>query len=128
MTWTLWLLFVCTLPLPYFMIETGRVPALQLFLLAALTAPLVVTDPSFTTRFVAGLFVGQSLLYGALLYGAARLAARAIQHTVGPRLGVLVIAVLAIAVGGAGVLLELYRAPLSHGPGRTTLVGVFCLL
>ena len=69
MTWLLWLVFIFTLPLPYFMIEAGRMPAAQLMLFAALTAPLAITDPGFTTRFVAALFVAQALLYCGLLYG-----------------------------------------------------------
>src|SRR6185369_12964059 len=70
--WALFAVAICTVPLPYFMIETGRVPALQLFVFAAVTAPLVVSDPGFTTRFVASLFLSQSLGYGALLYLLAR--------------------------------------------------------
>ena len=120
MTWILWLVLVCTVPLPYFMIERGRVPAAQLFLFAALTAPLTVTDPGFTTRLVAALFVAQSLVYGTLLYGLARAVA---AHTPPSRralaLAALTALLLAMALG------DVYRAPLSHGPGATNIIGVF---
>jgi hypothetical protein len=125
LTLTLWLLFLCTLPLPYFMIETGRVPAVLLMVLAVLTAPLAFTDPGLTTRVVAGLFALQSLLYGALLFVAARWAARRLEHALPPRRRVLAVAVLVLVLAGGGVAFDLYRSPLSHGPGRTNLLGVF---
>jgi hypothetical protein len=124
MTWLLWPALVATLPLPYFMIESGRVPAAQLFLLAAVTAPLMVTDPSFTTRFVATFFVAQSLLYAVLLYLLARLGAGLIERRVPRRRRGLVLAAIA-ALLVAMALSDVYRAPLSHGPGPTNLIGVF---
>jgi hypothetical protein len=120
MTWILWLALVCCLPLPYFMIESGRVPAAQLFLFAALTTPLAITDPGFTTRFVAALFVVQSLLFGALLYLLARTAAR--RAPVARRA---LFPAAALALLAAAAMLPVYRAPLSHGPGPTNIVGVF---
>ena len=119
--WGLWAVLCCTVPLPYFMIETGRVPAAQLFVFAAVTAPLVVTDPGFTTRFIAALFIAQALGYGALLYLFARTASRRIP-TPGRRAAALAGAVV---VFGMIALLKVYRAPLSHGPGATNLIGVF---
>jgi len=121
--WALFAVAICTVPLPYFMIETGRVPALQLFVFAAVTAPLVVSDPGFTTRFVASLFLSQSLGYGALLYLLARSASRRIRT---PRLRLVMLAG-AFAVLATVALLKVYRAPLSHGPGTTNLLGVFRL-
>lgn len=124
MTWLLWVALVATLPLPYFMIESGRVPAAQLFLLAAVTTPLAITDPSFTTRFAATFFVAQSLLYGILLYVLARLGAGLIVQRVAPRWHGLALAVIAVLLT-VMALSDVYHAPLSHGPGRTNLVGVF---
>jgi hypothetical protein len=124
LTWTLWLLAVATVPLPYFMIDSGRVPAAQLFLLAAVTTPLMVTDPSYTTRFIASLFIAQSLLSALALYLLARLAAGAIARWTEPRQRGLAVAVIAVALI-ALALCSVYRAPLSHGPGATNLLGVF---
>lgn len=120
MTWTLWLALVCSLPLPYFMIESGRVPAAQLFLFAAVTTPLAITDPGFTTRFIAALFIVQSLLYGTLLYLVARTAARRVPP---PRRALFT--GVALALLAVVAMLEVYRAPLSHGPSATNIVGVF---
>lgn len=120
MKWLLWVLLVCAVPLPYFMIESGRIPALQLFIFAALTTPLMVTDPGFTTRFVAALFLAQSLFYGAALY----VVARAMSRRARPGGRALLVAVLA-GLLTVIALLDVYRAPLSHGPGPTNLIGVF---
>jgi|SRR5262245_64942904 len=124
LTLALWLILVATLPLPYFMIDSGRVPAAELFLLAAVTTPLVISDPSVTTKFVATLFIVQSLLYALLLYLLARLGAGQIERRTPRRLHGIVLAALAVLLVGVG-LFEVYRAPLSHGPGPTNLVGVF---
>lgn len=119
--WALFAVAVCTVPLPYFMIETGRVPALQLFVFAAVTAPLVISDPGFTTRFIAALFLSQSIGYGALLYLVARSASRRIKA---PGLRAVTLAGV-VAVLATVAALAVYRAPLSHGPGPTNLLGVF---
>lgn len=119
-TWFLWLVLVLLLPLPYFMIDSGRIPAAQLFMYAALTAPLTFTDPGFTTRFIAGLFLSQALMYGALLYVGSQ---RVSQRVPAARR---VLVVLGIAVLlGAFSLLNVYRAPLSYGPGPTNIVGIY---
>lgn len=120
MRWLLWLVLICAVPLPYFMIESGRVPAAQLFIFAIVTAPLLISDPGFTTGFVAALFISQSLLYGAALYLVARGAARRARP--GGRVLVVVVVTAVLAVVA---LCNVYRAPLSHGPGPTNLIGVF---
>jgi hypothetical protein len=121
-TWSLWLVLICTVPVPYFMIETGRVPALQLFVFAAVTLPLVVTDPGFTTNLVAALFATQALLYGIVLYVGARWIAGWTAARVSPRGRILFVAAVALVLGALG-LANIYRAPLSHGPGATNIVG-----
>jgi len=119
-TWFLWLVLVTLLPLPYFMIETGRIPAAQLFMYAALTAPLTFSDPGFTTRLIAGLFLSQALMYGALLYVGSRRVSRRVPAA---RRALAVLAIAALL--GVLSLFNVYRAPLSHGPGTTNIVGVY---
>ena len=118
--WSLWGLFCLTLPLPYFMIETGRIPAVSLFVFAVLTVPVAVTDPSLTTRVIGGLFAAQTLLYGGGLYIAARLVGARIPA----RRRLLVLVALAIALTMLA-LCRVYIAPLSHGPGRTNWLGLW---
>ena len=118
--WSLWLILCLALPLPYFMIETGRVPLVSLVVFSALMVPLAFTDPSFTTRFIAALFAAQTLLYGGALVVVARVVGNRLPP---PRR-------LAMVVGIAAALLLLalspvYVAPLSHGPGATNWFGLW---
>ncbi len=118
--WLLFALFAALLPLPYYMIEAGRIPAVQLAVFTAFTAPLVWTDPSLTTRTIALLFAVQTLLYGALLYIGARAIARRIAP--GRRAALFVGVAVALA---ALALLDVYHAPLSHGPSATNWFGIW---
>ena len=118
--WSLWAIFCLILPLPYFMIESGRIPVVSLFIFALLTVPIAFTDPSLTTRVIGGLFAAQTLIYGGGLYLAARLLAARIPPT----------RRLAMVIGIAVALLLLmlcpvYVAPLSHGPGTTDWLGLW---
>lgn len=99
-------------------------PAAQLFVFATVTTPLLLTDPSFTAGFVAALFVVQSLLYGGLLYVVARGGARRLARRAPPRRRALLLVAIA-ALLGVLAMANVYRAPLSHGGGATTIVGVF---
>lgn len=118
--WSLWGLLALALPLPAFMIETGRVPLASLAVFSALTVPIAFTDPSFNTRFMAGMFALQTLLYGGALAVVARLLAQRLPPT----------RRLAMVTGIAAALLLLalspiYVAPLSHGPGATNWLGLW---
>jgi len=118
--WSLWAIFCLTLPLPYFMIEAGRIPWVSLFVFALLTVPVAFTDPSLTTRVIGGLFAVQTLLYGGGLYVAVRL--------LGARIPPARRAAMIVGIAVALVLLSLttvYVAPLSHGPGRTNWLGLW---
>ena len=118
--WTLWAAFVLFLPLPYFMIERGRVPAAQLFMFAAITAPLLYTDFGFTMQFIAGLFLAQSLLYGLLLWLLAAFVVRLLPAARQTAIAVALIAALAVLA-----LAPVYQAPLSHGPLPTNWFGLW---
>lgn len=113
--WVLWIGFVLFLPLPYNGIQSGRIPAVQLFLFTGLVGPLMVTDLGLTSGVLGTLFTAQSLLYGIGLWYAARWISRRVPP---PRRT----AVL-LATGGALLaitLLPVYVAPLSAGPEATT--------
>jgi len=118
--WLLWAIFCLTLPLPYFMIETGRIPLVSLLIFAGLTAPLAFTDPSLTTRVIAVLFAVQTLVYGGVLC----LAARMLGARIPARRRVPVVVVVAFALALVA-LRAVYIAPLSHGPGPTNWFGLW---
>ncbi len=118
--WSLWVIFCLALPLPYFMIESGRVPLVSLLIFAGLTVPLAFTDPGLTTRVIGGLFASQTLLYGAGLFLVARWIGRRIPPP--RRAAVVVVVAVALAlIAQRGV----YVAPLSHGPGATNWLGLW---
>lgn len=118
--WSLWALFCLTLPLPYFMIESGRIPAVSLVVFALLTVPLAFSDPSLTTRVIGGLFAAQALLSLGVLYLAARLlAARLPPARRLAMVGGIAVALVLLA------LWDVYVAPLSHGPGATNWLGLW---
>lgn len=118
--WSWWAILAVTLPLPYFMIESGRVPLISLLVFAVLTVPLAFTDPSLTTRVIGGLFAAQTLLYGWLLFVAARQVSRRLppSRRVAMTVGIAVALVLL-------ALCDVYVAPLSHGPGATNWFGLW---
>ena len=118
--WSLWGLFCLTLPLPYFMIEVGRVPLASLAVFSALTVPIVWTDPSFNVGFIAAIFALQTLLYGGALAVVARLIGRRLPP---PRRRAMVTGIAAALVLLA--LSPVYVAPLSHGPGATNWLGLW---
>jgi hypothetical protein len=118
--WWLWFGAALTLPLPYYMIEGGRIPYVQLVLFSLLTVPLAFTDPGLTTRVVALLFAAQTLFYGALLYWLARLTARRIPISRrGLVLGGIAVALIVLAAS------NVYVAPLSHGSRPTNWRGLW---
>lgn len=121
--WLLWLTLLFTVPVPYFMIEAGRVPAAELIVFAALTSAVALTDPDFASRLIAVVFVVQAGFYAALLYAAARLAAR--------RLGRLAPGTRRLAVGLAAAaclaasLFPIYRTPLARSGLKANLLAVY---
>lgn len=118
--WLLWIGLVLTLPLPYFAIESGRIPAVQLFLFAALVGPVMVTDLSLTTGVLGSLFATQSVFYGVALWFVAGWVSDRIPPTrrgaalVGVTVGLLLLAALPV-----------YVAPLSYGIGSTNWRGLW---
>ena len=106
--------------MPYFAIESGRIPAVQLFLFAALTVPLLVTDLGITTGVLGTLFTLQAVLYGGLLFVASGWFAARIPPS---RRRAALLGLTVALVGLA--LLPVYLAPLSHGPGPTSWPGLW---
>lgn len=118
--WLLWVMFCLALPLPYFMIEPGRVPLASLLVFATLTVPLAFTDPSLTTRVIGILFFVQTLLYAAILYFVAR----ALSRRIPPPRRLALVTGIAVALA-LFALCAVYVAPLSHGPGSTNWFGLW---
>lgn len=122
--WTLWLTFVFTVPVPFFMVEVGWVPTARLLMFAGMTLVAAIAEPDWVSWSIAGFFVVQALAFAAILYavaaGLARLAARLVPRH-------LHFACLAAVVAGcfAASLFHIYRTPLSGSSARSNLFGIF---
>ncbi|MBX3024017.1 hypothetical protein KF840_03810 [bacterium] len=120
MRWLLWLVLVLLLPLPYFAIQAGRIPAVQLAMYAALVVPLNLRDFGLTPAVLGALFAVQTLAYGALLLWLSGFLARRVPP---PRraaaLAGIAVALLLLAA------LPVYVAPLTAGPYPTHWLGLW---
>lgn len=118
----LWLVLVVLAPLPYWSVEAGREPAARLAMFATVTAAALAAEPSGIAAIVAGLFLLQTVVYGALLWlVAGLLTTRTASSTARVTL------VLTLT---AGLLLlasyPVYRTPFSpHGSKATGIAMYF---
>lgn len=119
--WLLWLVLFVTVPLPYFAIEVGREPGVQLLVFALATGAMAVTEPSGMTAFVTGLFWAQALMYAGLLHLLAWLIVR---RTTTARGRAVLVAALAVVLAIAS-LFPIYVTPFSRNGVRSNLAGVF---
>lgn len=120
----LWLAFLVALPMPYWVFETGRVPALWLGELTSFVLAMVLSEGGMVTRVVATLFTVQTLLFVGVTYLLARLGSRLIARlpSAGGRTAVTLVAVLVVL--GAS-LLPLYRSPLVAGGAPVNVLALF---
>jgi hypothetical protein len=123
--WILWGTFVLLVPLPFFLVETGVVPAARILMLGAVVAALVATEGA---QGVAGVLTAVLLLqagvYVALLWWVAhrvsRLLARAWPRRVAAATTALVIVSLLVASS-----FEIYHTPFRTRSLRANLLQVF---
>jgi hypothetical protein len=120
----LWLSLLATLPLPYFMVDVGRMPALWLAWVAAFTTASALLDGLQGTWRIALLFIAQTGIYAALLYGVARLAATALHRHVPERARIPAIAGI-VALLFAVACLPIYRNYLVNYDPRMRIFDVF---
>lgn len=122
--WTLWLTFVFTVPVPFFMVEVGWVPTARLFLFAAMTMAAAIAEPDWVSRSIAGLFAVQALVFAVILYALAAAVARLALPRLPRRLRTPLWAMLAAACFTAS-LFPIFRTPLSGTAPRANLFGIF---
>lgn len=116
----LWLVLAVALPVPIWLLGPGSVPALHLFELGGVAIAFGLAE-SF--RGVVGLaalvFVGQALVYIALLYAIAAAITRALG-----RFPWIVLGVAAVLVAMACVL-PIYHSPYHANASHVTLLAVY---
>jgi hypothetical protein len=107
----LWLALAATLPLPFWLVERGWVPALRLVLLAAVLVGLRLAEGgSGVVDLLAGLALAQALLAAGVLALLARLLARGLARLPAPASRVAAL-LLVVALVGVAASVDLYRTP-----------------
>jgi len=116
----LWLALTVALPVPIWLLGPGSVPVGHLFELGAAATAFGLAE-SF--RGVVGLtalvFLGQALVYAALLYAVAAAIARLFGRFPGLVLGVTALLVV------AACFVRLYHAPYHASEAHVTLLAVY---
>ena len=112
-------------PTPILLLGPGWVPPLRLLELGLATLAFgVVENARGSLPAVAGVLLGQAVLYAALLWAGAALAARALR-----RLPPRAVAALTWSVLAASLLLtagaDVYQTPFAADSARSGLLGVF---
>ena len=123
--WLLWVTFACVIPLPFFLVESGAVPAARLLLLGGAASAIVVGEgPAGAVAIVAGLLLGQALLYLAALWWLAAALARGLARS-GRRGTAVLTALVVLASVGAAASFDLYRTPFRSRSLHGNLLEIF---
>lgn len=123
--WLLFTIFLFTVPVVYYLGVVERAPAIRLVFLSALCTGVALTEGAVHFQGVfAWLGLGQSLLWLALLWLAAGIAARLLGRIRDRSARRWLLA--AICAGLVAVsLLPIYRTPMSSHAAWSSLRGIF---
>lgn len=120
----LWAALLLTLPIPYWVMEGGWVPAIWLLELAGFTIAVWATEGGSIVALITGLFVLQVILAAAASWVIARLLARGLGRLLPERWRTAgVVGTLALLLGVA--CLRVYATPLVAGGARVNLLQLF---
>ncbi len=117
----LWLVFVVALPLPFTGVQAGLGPALRMLFLGVLALAVYLPNPDYMSLLLAGLMLGQGLVYTLVLYGVARLVTRFARRAGSESVSSGLVAAFTLVVLRQS-LLDVYLLPLSS-TGRANLFG-----
>jgi hypothetical protein len=124
MRWRVWVTALLVCPVPYGGIEHGWVPTSWLAAMAALSGMVAVVEGGRTPVQIALVFAMQAALGAGVLWAASALLVGAAERALGPARGRLATrALLGLLV--ALTLCPVYRSPISHTAGWTTLAGLW---
>jgi hypothetical protein len=123
--WVLWGTFVLLIPLPFFLVETGVVPAARILMLASVAvALLAVEGPQGTAGILAVVLVVQASVYVALLWWVADRVSRVLARTSPRRVAAATAALVVVSLLVASSF-EIYRTPFRTRSLRANLLQVF---
>jgi hypothetical protein len=123
MKWTLLLLCVATLPLPFFGAQSGVAPPARLLFIGSLVGGVLVQDPGTVTILITALYLGQGLLWTALLYFVVRFVSKRLQTRSQAVQRVLLCALAVVLIGSS--LFPIYRTPMSSSGVHTSILELF---
>ena len=120
----LWAALLLALPVPYWVLEGGRVPTVWLLEVAGYSLAALIAEGGSIVALISGLFVAEAILAVFTLRVVAGLLASTIERRIAP--GRRTLAVVLITGGLlAGALLPIYATPLVEGGRSVNLFGVF---
>jgi hypothetical protein len=127
-TRTRWLLFTALLfllPVPFFLVEFGRVPPARLFQLTGTLVALVAAEGGQGAVVPAALLIGvQAVFYATVAYAAAAVAQRLLDSLGRPVARIALFALVACGVVFASAAAP-YVTPFSVHASQSNLLGVF---
>lgn len=120
----LWAALLLALPVPYWVLEGGRVPTIWLLEVAGYSLAALMAEGGSIVALISGLFVAEAILAVFTLRVGAGLLASTIERRIAPERRTLAVALI---TGGllAGALLPIYATPLVEGGRSVNLFGVF---
>jgi len=124
MRWRVWLVAVLVCPVPYGGLEHGWVPVVWLATMAMLAGLVAVVEGGSTPMQIGLVFAVQAGLAAGALWVASAASIWVAEWTLGPgRARVAARGLLGLLV--ALTLCRVYRSPISHTAGWTTLAGLW---
>jgi hypothetical protein len=124
MRWRVWLTAVLVCPVPYGGLESGWVTTAWLAFMATLSGLLAVFEGGRTPAQIALVFAIQAVLAAASLLLASATFVWTAERLLGPERARLASRTL-LGVLVALTLCRVYRTPISHSAGWTTLAGLW---
>ena len=124
MRWRVWATALLVCPVPYGGLEHGWVPTLWLAAMAMLSGLVAVVEGGTNPVQIALVFAVQAVLAAAVLWAASAVLVAAAGRALAPaRARLATRALLGVLV--ALTLCPVYRSPISHTAGWTTLAGLW---
>ena len=124
MRWRVWATALLVCPVPYAGLEHGWVPTLWLAAMAMLSGAVALVEGGGTPTRIALVFGVQAALASGVLWAASAALVGAAERALAParaRLATRVLLGLLVAL----TLCPVYRSPISHTAGWTTLAGLW---
>jgi type IV secretory pathway TrbD component len=123
--WILWGTFVMVVPLPFFLVETGVVPAARILMLGGVCLALVASEGALgVVGSLTAMLLVQAGVYMALLWWVAHRVSRLLARSSPRRVAAATTALVVISLLAASSF-EIYHTPFRTRSLRADLLRVF---